>query len=166
MTTRKILLTLTLAATAVLAAACAKPQPLFTAAATTPVQAPPPAIEVLNADVVVIDGQHVKLVDAVMPQPAPRAHCAAEALAAYQGRLKLKELSQGVQKVTITSAGAVDSSGRTPAHLLFDGQDPAQALIDAGLAVAANGKTMDWCGPLSGSLPQATHIAMLSEMGE
>jgi endonuclease YncB( thermonuclease family) len=166
MTARQIFLGLTLAATAALAAACAKPQTLFTASDTAAVQAPPPAIEVLNADVIVVDGQHVRLVDAVMPQPAPRAHCAAEALAAYQGRLKLKELSQGVQKVTITAAGAADSSGRTPAHVLFDGNDPAQSLIDDGLAVAANGKPMDWCGPLSGSLPQATHIAMLSEMGE
>ncbi len=166
MTARTILLSLTLAATALLAAACAKPQPLFTASATASVEAPPPAIEVLNADVVIVDGQHIRLVDAVMPQPAPSAHCAAEALAAYQGRLRLKELSQGVQKVVITPAGAVDSSGRTPAHVLFDGHDPAQSLIDDGVAVAPGAKAMDWCGPLSSSLPQATHIAMLSEMGE
>lgn len=166
MTARQILLGLTLAATAALASACAKPQTLFTAAAATPIEAPPPSIEVLNADVIVVDGQHIRLVDVVTPQPAPSAHCAAEALAAYQGRLRLKEVSQGVQKVVITPAGKVDSSGRTPAHVLFDGHDPAQSLIDDGVAVAPGAKAMDWCGPLSSSLPQATHIALLSEMGE
>jgi len=153
-----------LPALSLLASGCTKPHSLYAEGA--PIPAPPADIDVLEADVLVVDGQHLRLVDLVAPQPTPRAHCVAEALAARQARLRLRALSQGVQHVTITPAGAADDYGRTPIHVLFDGHDPGQMLIEEGLAVAPGSTSLDWCAPLSEDPARTRHIAMLSLSGD
>lgn len=125
-------------------------------------QAPLASIVVVQPDAIVVDGQHIHLVDMAAPQAAPHAHCVAEAAAARQTRLRLIALSEDVHAVEVTPTGARDGHGRIEAHVRFDGQDPAAILIDEGLAVAAGAKATSWCAPISQSVGDAMHIAMLS----
>jgi endonuclease YncB( thermonuclease family) len=142
-------------------AACSQPHSLFVdepagaAGATT-------QISVIQGDALIIDGRRVHLVDAVTPQPAPDAGCAAEAAAARQARLRMTELAARVHHVDVRTTGAVDGYNRADAHVRFDGLDPAQVLINEGLAVAPQGQAFNWCGPLS---DQGRRLAMLSLTG-
>jgi len=144
--------------------ACSQPRSLFmdetqkSAAATT-------SVSVVQADAIVVDGRRIHLVDALTPQPAPDAGCAAEALAARQARLRMTELAAQTHHVDVRPTGTLDNYNRANAHVLFDGQDPAATLIDEGLAVAPDKKSFSWCGPLSSAFPQAQHLAMLSLTG-
>ena len=147
----------------VLFAACAPRAPLFIE--TAPAGPAPPQIAVLQSDVLVVNGEAVRLADAVTPQPSPDARCAAEALAARQAALQLKTLTQGVRTVTVTPTGVRDALNRSYAHVLLDGADPAHDLIEAGLAVAPGGERFDWCGPISAGFPRVAHIANLSFSG-
>jgi endonuclease YncB( thermonuclease family) len=141
---------------------CAPRPSLFAEAAPA---TPTYTVGVLQSDVLVINGEAIHLVDAVTPQPAPDARCAAEALAARQAALALKALASGVKTVSVTRTGAFDSANRPFAHIVLDGEDPAHDLIEDGLAVAPGGKPFDWCGPISASYPRAAHIANLSFSG-
>ena len=89
---------------------CAPRTALFADAAAR--GAPPPKITVLQSDVLIVDGQTVRLADAVTPLPSPDARCAAEALASRQAALRLKELVSGVTTVSIAPTGARDSFAR------------------------------------------------------
>ncbi len=149
------------ASAALLLPACA-PRPTSILAIPAAPAAAPPQIIVLQADVIVVDGRHLRLVGAVTPQPAPRAHCAAEAVAARQARSRLREMAQGVGAVTVIPTGKVDRWDRTEAQVFLDATDPAQVLVDEGLAVSPGGKPFDWCGPLSSDMVRSRHIAMLS----
>jgi hypothetical protein len=122
-------------------------------------------ISVVQADALIIDGRRVHLVDALTPQPAPDAHCAAEALAARQARLRLMALAERTRHADVQTTGALDGYNRADAHIRFDGVDPAAVLIDEGLAVAPDNPAFSWCGPLSGSFPQARRLALLSLAG-
>ncbi len=124
-----------------------------------------PHIEVLSGDTLVVDGRHIRLANAAAPQPAPHARCAAEALGARQARLRFTALSLGVQKVIVTPNGTVDDHGRTLATVYLDGVDPAQVLVQEGLAVAPGGRAFDWCAPISDTLDRGQHIALLSLAG-
>jgi endonuclease YncB( thermonuclease family) len=146
----------------ILLSGCAPRAPLFSEARPT---GPTATIAVMQSDVLVIDGQAVRLADAVTPLPSPDARCAAEALAARQAALRLKELTSGVRSVQVTPTGARDSDNRPYVHVTLDGEDPAHDLIVDGLAVAPDGKPFDWCGPISASYPRAAHIASLSFSG-
>lgn len=151
----------------VLLAACSPPaSTLFThdapaASAATAL----PHIEVLAGDVLVIDGLHVRLANAVAPQAAPHARCAAEALGARQARLRIQALAQGAQRVVVTPNGRVDDHDRTLAAVYLDGVDPAQVLIAEGLAVAPDAEAFDWCAPMSDTLQRGRRIALLSMAG-
>ena len=140
---------------------------LYAGAASAAVaQAPAmPKVEVLRADTLVVDGRHLRLADATTPQPAPFAHCAAEAMAARQAELRLQSIALHAHNIAVTPIGVSDAEGRTSAHLIIDGVDPAQVLIDEGLAVAPQQAGFDWCAPASTTLPAVQHIAMLSFSG-
>jgi endonuclease YncB( thermonuclease family) len=146
-----------------LLAACSQPHSLFM---DEPARAAGPVsqISVVQADALVVDGRRVHLVDAVTPQPAPDAGCPAEALAARQARLRMTDLAGRARHVEIKPVGTLDGYNRMNAHVSFDGQDPAQTLIEEGLAVAPDKQAFSWCGPLS-AFPQAQHLAMLSLTG-
>jgi hypothetical protein len=146
---------------AVMLSACSQPRSLFVDEPAFPHA----QINVVQADALVIDGRRVHLVDAVTPQPAPDASCAAEALAARQARLRMTALAQSARHVEVRPTGTLDGYNRVNAHVSFDGLDPAEVLIDEGLAVAPDKQSFSWCGPLSGSFPQAQHLAMLSLAG-
>jgi hypothetical protein len=148
---------------AMLLVGCTRPASLYAPVSAT--AAPIADITVLGADAIVVNGQHVRLIDVAAPQPAPRAHCVAEAAIARQARLRLDALSQGVHHVTITPTGGKDDYDRTEAHVLFDGQDPTSTLIDEGLAVTPGPSRTDWCAPLSDAPAGGMHIALMSMSG-
>jgi endonuclease YncB( thermonuclease family) len=147
--------------------ACSRPtSSLFVqpaAAATAAGHAP--QIQVLRGDVLVIDGRHIRLADETTPQASPRAHCPAEAIASRQAQLRLEALTRGVRNAAITPTGGIDDHGRTWARVAFDGIDPAQTLINEGLAVAPQQSGFDWCAAASTTQPAAEHIALLSYAG-
>jgi endonuclease YncB( thermonuclease family) len=149
---------------ALLLGACSQPHSLY-ADGPTPAADTVAQISVVQADALVIDGRRVHLVDALTPQGAPDAHCPAEALAARQARLRLAALADRVHHVDIRPTGTLDSYNRVNAHITFDGVDPAEVLIEEGLAVAPQKQAFNWCGPLSEAFPQAQHLAMLSVTG-
>jgi endonuclease YncB( thermonuclease family) len=148
--------------------ACSQPSPssLFTQTAATPdVAATPHQIVVLRGNVLVIDGRHLRLVDAAVPQAAPDAHCVAEAVASRQAQLRLEALARHVRTVVITPTGGLDDHDRTLARVTLDGVDPAQTLIYEGLAVAPQPGGFDWCSSADTTHPAAQRIAMLSFSG-
>ena len=155
----------TLAVLFVLAlSACSQPHSLFVdgpARSAGPVS----QISVVQADALVVDGRRVHLVDAITPQPAPDAGCPAEALAARQARLRMTDLAARAGHVEVKPTGTLDGYNRINAHVSFDGLNPANTLIDEGLAVAPDKQSFNWCGPLSAAFPQAQHLAMLSLTG-
>jgi hypothetical protein len=120
---------------------------------------------VVQADALIIDGRRVHPIDAVTPQPAPDAHCPAEALAARQARVRMMALAERAHHADVQLTGTLDGYNRADAHILFDGVDPAAILIDEGLAVAPGNQAFSWCGPLSEGFPQARRLAMLSLAG-
>jgi hypothetical protein len=144
--------------------ACSRPHSLFV---DGPVQASvsDSPVNVVQADAIVVEGKRIHLADAVTPQPAPRAGCPAEALAAHQARLRMAELAQTVRHVNITPTGTLDDDYRINAHVSFDGLDPAEVLINEGLAVAPQKRTFSWCSPMGGSQSSAQRVAMLSSTG-
>jgi endonuclease YncB( thermonuclease family) len=144
--------------------ACSRPHSLFV---DEPVQATVPAspVDVVQADALIVDGRRIHLADAVTPQPAPRAGCPAEALAARQARLRMAALAQTAHHVNVTPTGTLDGEYRINAHVSFDGLDPAETLIGEGLAVAPQKQAFSWCSPASGSQPRAQRLAMLSSAG-
>lgn len=146
-------------------AACARPaaSSLFTQAADAAATAP--AIEVLHGDVLVVGGRHLRLADETAPQASPDAHCAAEAVAARQAELRLRDLTRRVRTVDVTPTGGVDDHGRSFARVRLDGVDPAGILIDEGLAVSPQPGGFDWCAASGATAPAAQHIAMLSFAG-
>jgi endonuclease YncB( thermonuclease family) len=155
----------TLAAMALGACSRASSSLFVESASTATAAGHAPQIQVLHGDVMVIDGRHVRLADATTPQASPGAHCPAEAIASRQAQLRLQALSRGVRSATITPTGVVDDHGRTWAHVVLDGVDPAQTLINEGLAVAPQQRGFDWCAAASTTQPAAEHIALLSYAG-
>jgi endonuclease YncB( thermonuclease family) len=143
--------------------ACAPRSSLFAEAQAAP--APAPNLSVLQSDVLVVNGQTVRLVDAVTPQPSPDAKCPAEALASRQTALRLKSMISGVHTVTVTPTGQKDAYNRPYAHVLLDGADPAHELIEDGLAVRPGSAAFNWCGSISAGFPRAEHISVLSFSG-
>lgn len=159
-----VVLSFILVASLSMLSACAPHSQLFSDHAG-PAAAPAPKIAVLQSDVLVVNGQAVRLADAVTPQPSPDARCPAEALAARQAALRLKALASGARAVSVTPTGAKDDDNRPYAHLLLDGEDPAHDLIEEGLAVRPGAGAFNWCGPIAAGFPRAEHIAVLSFSG-
>jgi endonuclease YncB( thermonuclease family) len=152
-------------AIAVSLAACVRaPSSLFADTRATAAVAAAPQILVLRDDVLVIDGRHLRLAGASAPQAAPLARCAAEAVASRQAEIRLGQLARGVRRAAVLPTGGLDDQGRILARVLFDGVDPAQTLINEGLAVTAQRTGFDWCAPTS-TQPAAGHIAVLSYAG-
>lgn len=105
-------------------------------------------VQVLNADVYVIDGRHVRLAGAVTPQPIPDARCWAEALAARQATAAVRELLRGARDLRVQPTGRTDAYNRAIARVIVDNQDLTRTLHDAGMAAETEGR-FNWCGPIS-----------------
>ncbi|CAN7165787.1 nuclease [Phenylobacterium sp. LjRoot225] len=122
--------------------------------AEPPLQAPPglsvaERVRVLNADVLVVDGRHVRLAGSAPPQPIPDARCWAEALAAKQATVAVRDLIRAAHDLRIEPTGQTDAYNRSIARVLLDNQDLATTLHDAGLAADAPRGRFGWCDPIS-----------------
>jgi hypothetical protein len=106
-------------------------------------------VRVLNTDVLVVDGRHIRLADAAAPQPIPDARCWAEALAAKQATLVTRELVRSATQIRVLPTGRKDEYNREIAHVLLDNQDLGHTLHDAGLVAEAAPGRFNWCGPIS-----------------
>lgn len=143
-------------------AACNKPEP------PRPSAAPPPNIaqrvQVLNADTLVIDGQHLRLVGFYAPQGIPDARCWAEALASKQAAEALRRMVATANSVRFETVGGVDVFNRKYAKVTLSGLDLGEALYEEGL-VARTQAAFNWCGPLSGNEAGAPELRNLFDVG-
>ncbi len=139
-------------------AACSKPEPPLKATA-------PPSIathvRVLDADVLVIDGQHVRLSNAYAPEALLHARCWAESLASDHATEFVKELVQRAASYEVKTTGVSDDFGRTYARVTIDNADLGDILYQAGLASRPANPRFDWCGPISKQAEGAPKISSL-----
>lgn len=106
-------------------------------------------VQVLNADVLVIDGRHVRLAGAVTPQPIPDARCWAEALAAKQATAAVRDLVRSARDVRVEPTGRTDPYNRAIARVILDGQNLGHVLHDQGMAAETESGRFAWCDPIS-----------------
>ena len=135
-----------------------------------PLQGPPgptvaERVKVLNGDVYVIDGQHVRLAEAATPQPIPDARCWAEALAAKQAAAAARDLFQVARVLRIEPTGKTDEYNRTVAHVFLDNQDLGRSLHDQGLAAETATGRFGWCEPVSQADGGAPDLKALMNLG-
>jgi hypothetical protein len=122
-------------------------------------------VRVLNGDVLVVDGRHIRLADAVAPQPVPDARCWAEALAAKQTTAILRELVRSAQDIKVQPTGARDEYNREIAHVVLDHQDLGRTLHDMGLIAEAQPGRFSWCNPISAGGEGAPDVRTLMDFG-
>ncbi|WP_374471231.1 nuclease [Phenylobacterium sp.] len=132
----------------------------------TPGPGPSPAerVRVLAADVLVVDGQHIRLTGAWAPQPIPDARCWAEALAAKQATAAVRQMVEQAANLEAAPSTVRDAYNRTVTRVRLDELDLSQSLIDAGLA-AASERRFDWCAPISQGQTGAPTLRALMDFG-
>lgn len=129
-----------------IAAACSKPEQPLKA------QAPPSVtahVRVLDADVLVIDGKHIRLANAYAPESLLRARCWAESLASDHAAEYVKELVDHARTYDFMPTGGTDSYGRTLGVVSLDGSDLGDILYSNGMAARPTTPRFDWCQPIS-----------------
>ena len=147
-------------ATLALLAACGKkPEP------------PPQAVEapvsitahvrVLDADTLIIDGKHVRLVNAFAPSSLLHARCWAEALASDHAAEYVKEMVQRARTYSFTANGKLDEYTRAYGTVDIDGADLGDILYQQGLAARPAEPRFDWCQPISQKAEGAPQISSL-----
>lgn len=127
--------------------ACGRPPP----AREAPPEVPPPrpTVTVLNADILVVDGLHVRLSNAFAPEQVPDARCWAEALAAKQAKRTVQAMIDRAAAIAVTPSGTTDEFNRTLARVTLDGADLGDLLFEEGLAARPKKGRFEWCNPLS-----------------
>ncbi|HET9160611.1 MAG TPA: hypothetical protein VFN88_08365, partial [Caulobacteraceae bacterium] len=154
--------TLVLAVLAMLAACGRKsePPPAQSAAPTLK-----PAVTVLNADVLVIQGKHYRLANGYAPQPVPDARCWAEAVAARQATRVVADMVSRAGAVTAQSTGGEDEYARIFAKISIDGTDLGDVLFKDGLAARPpGGRRFEWCDPISRNGSGAPDVFSMMEL--
>lgn len=157
MAIRRILAAVCLAGLALPAACQRKEAPLAAV--------PPPSItahvRVLDADVLVIDGKHVRLANAYGPESLLRSRCWAEALASDHAAEYVRALVDHARSYAFKDAGRVDDYGRVIGYVSVDGADLGDILYDQGLAARPSDPRFDWCQPISKHAQGAPKISSL-----
>jgi endonuclease YncB( thermonuclease family) len=150
------------AALASAVAACSQPEQPLKAS-------PPPSItehvRVLDADVLVIDGKHIRLANAYAPEPLLHARCWAESLASDHAAAYVKDLVQHARSYEFKPSGENDSYGRILGFVSLDGSDLGDILYANGLASRPSKPRFDWCGPISQKAEGAPKISSLYNFG-
>jgi endonuclease YncB( thermonuclease family) len=123
-----------------------------------------PHVVVLAADILVIDGKHVKLSNAFGPEPVPDARCWAEALAAKQAVRTVAAMVERAASVQAHPTGGVDEYNRTLAKVDIDGADLGETLFKEGIAARPPGKRFEWCGPISRNDPGSPNVLTMMEL--
>jgi len=152
--------------TRILAAALALAALAACQKAEAPLQATAPAsiadhVRVLDADVLVIDGKHVRLANAYAPEALLHARCWAESLASDRAAGYVKALVERGRTYAFRPTGATDDYGRSYGLMTIDGADLGDTLYEAGLASRPSTPRFDWCGPISQKAQGAPKISSL-----
>lgn len=126
---------------------------------------PPPSItghvRVLDADVLIIDGQHVRLANAYAPESLLHARCWAESLASdYAGKF-VKDLVEHADSYSFRPNGKFDEYNRAFGYVTIDGADLGDLLYNQGLAARPVEPRFNWCDPISKQADGAPKISSL-----
>ena len=121
-------------------------------------------VRVLAGDVLVIDGEHIRLSGAYGPQGIPDARCWAEALAAKQATVVLRKMIVDGRTISFKPTGGQDVFGRTYATVSLNGVDLGQTLYDEGLVAKTQG-AFGWCRPLSEASQGAPTVNSVMDAG-
>ena len=140
-------------------AACGKPEAPLKAADVAPSIGG--HVRVLDADALIIDGQHVRLANAYAPESLLHARCWAESLASDHAAEFVKDLVQRARSYDFKPTGGVDEYGRTKGQVSIDNADLGDILYNAGLASRPTDPRFDWCGPISKKAEGAPKISSL-----
>ena len=143
-------------------AACGKAEPPLKASAPPSITA---SVRVLDADVLVIDGKHVRLANAYAPESMLHARCWAESLASDHAAAFVKDLVQRARSYGFRPSGEIDDYGRVYGLVSIDGADLGDILYNTGLASRPSTPRFDWCGPISKQAAGAPKISSLANFG-
>jgi endonuclease YncB( thermonuclease family) len=126
---------------------------------------PPPSIvgrvRVLDADVLIIDGKHVKLANAYAPETLLHARCWAESLASDRATAYVKDLVDHARSFDFRLTGQTDTYSRALGLVSIDGADLGDILYEQGLAARMVDPRFDWCQPISKQAEGAPKISTL-----
>jgi hypothetical protein len=145
-------------ALATVLAACGKTEPPLKASAPASIA---DHVRVLDADVLVIDGKHVRLANAYAPEALIHARCWAESLASDRASAFAKDMVERARSFDFRPTGGVDDYGRAYGLMSIDGADLGDTLYGAGLASRPSTPRFDWCGPISQQAQGAPKISSL-----
>jgi endonuclease YncB( thermonuclease family) len=127
--------------------------------------AAPPAIagrvRVLDADVMIVDGKHVRLANAYPPESLLHARCWAESLASERAVAYVKELIDHAHNFDFKPNGQTDTYNRALGLMTVDGADLGDILYEQGLAARPVEPRFDWCQPISKQADGAPKISTL-----
>lgn len=133
------------AAASLVLAGCGPPASIFSDGASA---LPAHDLLVVEADTLVIDGQRIRLANAVAPKAPPYAGCWAEAVAAREARAAAQDLLAQAYDVRLSTTARSAPDGAPLAQVALDGEDLGQALIERGLAVRRAAEPFQWCAPV------------------
>ncbi|MDB5458892.1 MAG: hypothetical protein JWO72_633 [Caulobacteraceae bacterium] len=126
---------------------------------------PPPSItnrvRVLDADVLIIDGRHVRLANAYAPESLLHSRCWAESLASDRAAEYVKDLVEHARSVDFKPNGQTDNYNRALGLVAIDGADLGDILYQQGLAARVVDPRFDWCQPISKQADGAPKISTL-----
>jgi hypothetical protein len=123
-------------------------------------------VRVLNGDVLVIDGVHVRLAGVWAPQGLPDGRCWAEALASKQATLVLRQMIVAGKSISYVPTGGRDVYNRVYAKVALNGLDLGQTLYDEGLvAKTKGGESFGWCSALTAAPEGAPEIKNVMDIG-
>jgi hypothetical protein len=130
---------------------------------------PPPSItghvRVLDADALIIDGQHVRLANAYAPESLLHARCWAESLASDHAARFVKDLVDHAASYSFKPTGKLDEYNRTMGYVAIDGADLGDLLYAQGLAARPVEPRFNWCDPISKQADGAPRISSLYAPG-
>jgi endonuclease YncB( thermonuclease family) len=129
------------------------------------IAAPPPSIvgrvRVLDADVLIVDGKHVRLANADAPESLLHARCWAESLASERAVEYVKDLIERARSFDFKPNGQTDTYNRALGLMTVDGADLGDILYEQGLAARPVEPRFDWCQPISKQADGAPKISTL-----
>jgi endonuclease YncB( thermonuclease family) len=148
-----------------LVSACRRNDPPLAAGDRDVAVSIPDRVKVLNGDILVVDGKHVRLANARTPEQIPAADCWAEALAAKQTTHWVRQLVRGARTVTVRPTGKMDADRRGISYVAFDGADLGEVLVAQGMAAPVTPEPFSWCGRISQSPAPGPSVAALLDLG-
>jgi endonuclease YncB( thermonuclease family) len=129
------------------------------------IAAAPPSIvgrvRVLDADVLIVDGKHVRLANAYAPESLLHARCWAESLASERAAEYVKDLIDHARSFDFKPNGQTDTYNRALGLMTVDGADLGDILYEQGLAARPVEPRFDWCQPISKQAEGAPKISTL-----